>query len=219
MPGAFSEYKILCPNFADWTDCSTIAAYAQKIVHNLPPKTPFIFIGHSMGGYVALEIASQFPSITLGVVMLHSTFLADTSEKKNQREKTASFIAEHGAETFIRSFVGNLFTPTFVEAHATTLNQLISRYQGLNAHGLIAATLAMKDRQDFQVFLQNTSIPFLFILGDVDPLISVGSILDILEGKAQHKYVILKGVAHQGCYEAPEQTLQAILAFLNEFHV
>ena len=219
MPDAFSNYHIHCPNFADWTDCSTIAAYAQKIVQNLPHETQYIFIGHSMGGYVALEIASQFPSISLGVVMLHSTCVADSSEKKHQREKTASFIAEHGTETFIRSFVGNLFTPTFVEANRATLNQLISRYQGLNAQGLVAATLAMKDRQDFQAFLQNTSIPFLFVLGDLDPLIPVGSILEILEGKDQHKYVILKGVAHQGCYEAPEQTLQAILAFLNEFHV
>jgi pimeloyl-ACP methyl ester carboxylesterase len=219
MPDAFSKHTTHYPNFAEWTDCSSIAAYAQKIVQSLPLDTQFIFIGHSMGGYVALEIASQFPSITSGVVMLHSTCLADSPEKKNQREKTASFITEHGTETFIRSFVGNLFTPTFVDEHRETLNQLITRYQGLDARGLVAATLAMKERQDFQAFLQNTPIPFLFVLGDLDPLIPVGSILEILAGKDQHKYVILEGVAHQGCYEAPEQTLQAILAFINEFHV
>jgi len=219
MPDAFSEYITHCPNFAEWTDCLSITSYAQKIAKNLPQNSQFIFIGHSMGGYVALEIAYQFPSITRGVVMLHSTCLADSSEKKIQRDKTAAFIAEHGTETFIRSFVGNLFTPSFIDERRETLNQLITRYQGLDAQGLVAATLAMKERHDFQAFLENSPIPFLFILGDLDPLIPVGSILEILEGKDQHKYVILKGVAHQGCYEAPEQTLQAILAFINEFHV
>ena len=219
MPDAFKDFELHHPDFAAWFDCPTIADYAQKIVESLPAQQKFIFIGHSMGGYIALEIANQFPDITMGVVMLHSTVLSDTPEKQGQRDKTALFIQEHGSETFIRSFVGNLFSPSFVASNREIINGLAARYQSLDARGLVASTLAMKVRTDFQVFIQGTSIPFLFILGDEDPLISVESILEILKGKDQHKYVILAGVAHQGCYEAPLKTLQAIQEFIAEIHV
>ncbi len=219
MPEAFAAFETHRPDFASWIDCQSIAAYAQKIVSELSTQNTYVFIGHSMGGYIALEIANQFPEITQAVVMLHSTVLADSNEKQAQRDKTAAFIMEHGSVTFIRSFVGNLFAPSFVEKHRSLLDTLILRYQTIDAQGLVAATQAMKVRKDFQSFVQQTSIPFLFILGDCDPLIPVEGILTLLQGKAQHKYVILNDVAHQGCYESPIETREAMLQFINELNV
>ena len=215
----FTDFHVYIPDFANWADCNSIAAYASKIVTSLPINIPFICIGHSMGGYIALEIAHQFPDRTKAVVMLHSTVLPDTPEKITQRLKTSDFIQEYGSETFIRSFVSNLFAPIFVHANRMLMDQLIERYKTLDSNGLVAATLAMKDRQDFQAFIQITPTPFLFILGEVDPLIPFVSIVDLLKGKDQHKFVILPGVAHQGCYEAPEQTYAAINQFITEIHV
>ncbi len=219
MPEAFSEFSCHRPDFAAWSDCESIAAYARKIVSELPSQESFILIGHSMGGYIALEIANQFPQSTKGVIMLHSTVLSDAEEKKIQRSKTAVFIQEHGSELFIRSFIANLFSNSYQLSHREQLMELVDRYKTLEAHGLVAATLAMKDRTDFQDFLSYTGIPFLFILGDQDPLIPSTGILEILRGKDQHKYVILDEVAHQGCYEAPQETFQAIQKFINEIHV
>jgi pimeloyl-ACP methyl ester carboxylesterase len=91
------------------------------------------------------------------------------------------------------------------------MDQLITRYQDLAADGLIAASKAMRDRADFTTFLRDTHIPFLFIHGDVDPLISTDSILAI---KAHHKCVILPEVGHQGVYEAPHACHDAIQSFI-----
>ncbi|WP_238785047.1 alpha/beta fold hydrolase [Blattabacterium cuenoti] len=41
-----------------------------------------VFVGHSMGGYVALAIAEKYPEIFLGLCLLHSTTKSDTFEKK-----------------------------------------------------------------------------------------------------------------------------------------
>lgn len=218
IPGRFSDATLHIPNYADWSDCSSIAAYAQKIAAALPLNETFVLIGHSMGGYIALEMAKQFPERIQGVVMLHSTPLADSTEKQAQRDKTASFIQEHGSQTFIRSFVANLFTQSFVESQRVLLEKLAERYVSISHEGLVAATLAMKVRENLVGFVQSTHIPMLFVLGDKDPLISSDSIVEILEGKAQHKYVILSDVAHQGCYEAPEATYLAINQFINQIH-
>lgn len=219
IPGRFAEYKLQIPNYADWSDCLTIADYARKIYASLPKNQCFVLIGHSMGGYIALELAKQFPERIQGVVMLHSTYLPDSYEKQVQRDKTASFIQAHGSEVFIRSFVSNLFAPRFVESHAALMGQLAERYLTIRQEGLISSTFAMKVREDMRSFVQTTEIPFLFLLGDLDPLIPIESIVEGIAGKDQHKYVILSGVAHQGCYEAPEETFEAINQFINELHV
>lgn len=85
-------FPTICPAYAEWTDCTTLADYARKIVAQLPSEANFILVGHSMGGYIALEIASQFPDRVKQVVMLHSTFVADTEEKKINRDRTADLL-------------------------------------------------------------------------------------------------------------------------------
>lgn len=218
IPGRFPNQTLHIPNYADWSDCLTIAEYARKIADTLPQNQSFILIGHSMGGYIALELAKQFPQQVQGIIMLHSTPVADSADKKLQRDKTAAFIQENGSAKFIRSFVANLFAPHFVESHQELMHMLANRYSQLNQTGLIASTLAMKVREDLQDFVRSTDIPILFVLGEKDPLIPTEAIVELLAGKDQHKYVILSGVAHQGCYEAPEESYAVINQFINEIH-
>ncbi len=208
----FSWYSVpLTPSYAHWTSANSIADYAQQVFDSLPEDGRFVLVGHSMGGYIALEMARQFPDRIEKVILLHSTTLPDTAEKQINRDRTAEFIYKHGASVFIKSFVANLFAPDFVPRHQELMQSLIARYEDLLADGLIAATRAMRNRLDFTSFLTETSIPFLFIHGEEDPLIPTESILAI---KAHHKCVFLPGVGHQGVYEAPQACYDAIQSFI-----
>jgi pimeloyl-ACP methyl ester carboxylesterase len=201
----------IIPSYAHWTSAKSMADYAQQVFYSLPKEGHFVLVGHSMGGYIALEMARQFPDRIEKVILLHSTALPDTAEKQINRDRTAEFLQKHGASIFIKSFVANLFAPDFVLQHQELLDSLIARYENLSAEGLIASTRAMRDRLDFTSLLTETAIPFLFIHGDKDPLISTESILTI---KAHHKCVILPGVGHQGVYEAPQACYDAIQSFI-----
>jgi pimeloyl-ACP methyl ester carboxylesterase len=207
---AWAEQPIV-PSFAHWTSAKSIADYAREILVSLPQDRKLTLVGHSMGGYIALEMAKLNPERIEKVVLLHSTALPDTAEKQINRDRTIEFLMKHGASVFIKSFVANLFAPDFVAKNRALMDQLIARYQDLGAEGLIAASRAMRDRADFTAFLRDTHIPFLFIHGDADPLISTDSILAI---KAHHKCVILPGVGHQGVYEAPVACYDAIQSFI-----
>lgn len=201
------SFSTICPAYAEWTDCTTLADYARKIVSSLPLSSDLILVGHSMGGYIALEIASQFPERVQKVVMLHSTFVADSAEKKVNRDRTADLLEKKGTAFFIGPFLPNLFASASPDLLAT----LAERYRHLPAPGLIAATKAMRDRQDFTSFVQQTDIPFLFILGEQDPLISPESITRFVTKTV----VILPNVGHQGTYESPEAVAEAINQFLH----
>ncbi len=201
------SFSTLCPSYATWTDCATLADYARKIVASLPHYGDFILVGHSMGGYIALEIAAQFPERVKKVVMLHSTFVADTEEKKINRDRTAELLLKKGTAFFIGPFLPNLFASASQELIST----LASRYRELPAAGLIAATKAMRDRKDFTTFVQTSKIPILFILGEQDALISPESITRFVTKSV----VILPNVGHQGTYEAPEAVAMAINQFVH----
>jgi len=201
------SFSTLCPSYANWTDCTTLAEYARKIVASLPHYGDFILVGHSMGGYIALEIAAQFPERVKKVVMLHSTFVADTEEKKINRDRTAELLLKKGTAFFIGPFLPNLFA----SASQVLISTLASRYRELPAAGLIAATKAMRDRKDFTTFVQTSKIPILFILGEQDALISPESITRFVTKSV----VILPNVGHQGTYEAPEAVAMAINQFVH----
>ena len=207
LPFHSFTFSTICPGYAEWTDCATLADYARKIVASLPSDSHFILVGHSMGGYIALEIASQFPERVKKVVMLHSTFLPDTEEKKINRDRTAELLAKKGTGFFIGPFLPNLFATASQELIST----LASRYRELSAAGLIAATKAMRDRNDFTTFVQTTNMPFLFILGEQDALISPESITRFVTKSV----VILPNVGHPGTYEAPEAVAMAINQFVH----
>jgi pimeloyl-ACP methyl ester carboxylesterase len=160
-----------------------------------------------MGGYIALEIASQFPERVKKVVMLHSTFVADTQEKKINRDRTVELLAKKGTSFFIGPFLPN----KFATASQELISALASRYRELPAAGLIAASKAMRDRTDFTTFIQTTDIPVLFILGEQDALISPESITRFVTKSV----VILPNVGHQGTYEAPEAVAMAINQFVH----
>jgi pimeloyl-ACP methyl ester carboxylesterase len=207
-------FEYIVVDYTTWTDCLDIKDYAIKIMSDLPGNTKFILVGHSMGGYVALAMAEQFSSQIHQVVMLHSSPWADTEEKKLGRDRTIEFLNKYSVKDFLGPFVPNLFAPKFAETHAELLSSLVVRYQNLLKEGLIASSLAMKNRPDYQLFLAKTKIPFLFIQGSEDALISTDLIKAVLQDKAQHKLVILQDVGHQGQYEAPSACFEAINAFI-----
>jgi pimeloyl-ACP methyl ester carboxylesterase len=65
-------------------------------------------VGHSMGGYVCMEMLAQQPSRVSSLALVHSHVYADTPEKKLAR----SSIAKHksnGREEFINKFIPSLF--------------------------------------------------------------------------------------------------------------
>src|SRR5690554_4835033 len=50
------------------------------------------FIGHSMGGYVTLACAEMFPDRVEKIVLLNSTAIADSEERKANRDRAIKII-------------------------------------------------------------------------------------------------------------------------------
>lgn len=203
-------------DFADWVDCDSIEAYADKIKSQLSSES-CVVVGHSMGGYIALELAAKYPDWVQGVVMVNSTAKSDTEEKKNQRDKTIEFLQNHGTAKFMESFLPNMFANSKREERETIIQELMERYVQLSNQALAKATECMKNRKDFQDFMQETKIPFLFIAGEEDSFFTPESLLSFLHfSGSSHSLVSLPMVGHHATYEAPGAVHYLISEFLSD---
>lgn len=216
LPNFSWDWDIEKIDYSAWTDCSSIAEYADKIVKELN-QGPYYLVGHSMGGYIALELASKYSDKILKVAMVNSTAKADTEEKKVQRAKTAELLRKHGTSVFIRTFLPNMFAESKREELKGLIDILINKYQELSNEALAMATESMSVRADFQSFLQETSIPFLFIAGEEDSFFTIDSILEYLQFPgSKHSLVSLPIVGHHATYEAPTAVHYLLEEFFNQ---
>lgn len=174
-----------------------------------------ILIGHSMGGYVSLAIAQKKPQILFGLGLFHSHPYKDSELKTQNRLKTIRFIERHGIAPFAGHFVRNLFPPPFVAAHKQFVEELIHKTSMHHSDAVIAASHAMIERDDRTEVLTNLSCPTLFIVGALDNAISEEHSLKQLSLPNIASVHILDHVGHMGMFEAPVETLEILVDFID----
>lgn len=78
---------------ADTTSDDTIAAIAARIVSNAPPR--FVLIGFSLGGYIARQIAADYPARIIALVLVASSARADTPAQIASKRRTLASLSAH----------------------------------------------------------------------------------------------------------------------------
>lgn len=168
-----------------------------------------------MGGYVGLSIAQKKPQILLGLGLFHSHPYKDSPSKTHNRLKTIRFIERHGIAPFAGHFVRNLFPPAFVLDHKLFVEELIHKTSMHHSDAVIAASHAMIKREDRTDVLTNLACPTLFIVGTLDNAIPIENSLQQLSLPNIASVHILENVGHMGMFEAPVETLEIIVDFID----
>jgi pimeloyl-ACP methyl ester carboxylesterase len=140
-----------------------------------------VFIGHSMGGYVALAVAELYPEFMKGLVLLNSTSRADSEERIANRTRAIKAVKQNYVAA-VRMSISNLFS----EENRTKLSEQIEwvREKALQTplQGIIAAQEGMKLRKDREVILHFATYPILLILGKKDPVLNYEENVEQIEG-------------------------------------
>ena len=205
LPRIDANYAAHLFDHAQSTGHCSIHAYATDLegfISERGLQAP-VLIGHSMGGYIALEYAARHRVAGLG--LFHSSATADNDEKRAERDKTRAFIAENGTETFIQNFYPKMFTERFRHKHPDIIAQNTLRYSStLAREALMASTQSMKNRRDHVNTLKNFAFPVFQILGKQDKFIPLETALEQTALLQHPSALLLDQVAHAGMYEAPE---------------
>ncbi len=129
------------------------------------------FVGHSMGGYVALAFAEKNPLHTTSLVLLNSTAFADSDEKKWNRDRAIK-VVKKDYETFVKMSISNLFAEKNREKFEKQIQSTKTEALKTSLQGIISSLEGMKIRPDRSKFFAEINIPKLLILGKNDPVLN-----------------------------------------------
>jgi pimeloyl-ACP methyl ester carboxylesterase len=217
-----TQYRVLCPDLPGFgaspithpiTCLEDVAEQLEGWMDTLQIQNPIV-LGHSLGGYVALALLERMGDRIQAIGLLHSTAYADDLEKKEMRNRVLTFLNKHGAAKFVTSFVPQLFPEHRREELADAMAHAIEDGQRSSLEGLLAYTVAMRDRQDRIAILQQFAGSKLLLAGTLDGSVKIES-SRAQQGAYTH-YIELEGVGHLGMVEEKEKTLAVVEDFVRE---
>lgn len=132
--------------------------------------TRYTVIGHSMGGYIALEMVKQKPTYVQKIVLLNSTSRADSAEKVTNRNRAIKAVKKNH-ETFVRLSIANLFSDDNRKRLQNNIENIKLEALKTPIQGIISSLEGMKIREDNTEFFNNIKIPKLLILGKQDAVL------------------------------------------------
>lgn len=179
-----------------------------------------VWVGWSLGGLVAIQIAASFPERVSGLI----TVAASPRFTANERWPVAmkpellqgfyDILLEDWEGTLIRFLALQCKDSATLRSDIRQLRELVY-FHGLPAQKALRCGLEILAHTDLLDALANIRCPTLHIYGEKDNLIPVGVSKAILEFQPEAQVAILKGVSHVPFVSVPDLFVQA----LNDFAV
>lgn len=170
--------------------------------------------GHSMGGYVCMAFADQYPERLFAYALVHSTPFSDTEEKKGNRDREIALVLCGKKRQIVLVNIPKAFATENLDRMSSQVESLKQMALRSPDNGMIALLNGMKERPDRAAILQNPDLPLLLIGGMKDNYIPV-EVFDTLVALAPHARVLrLDKSGHMGFLEQPEEVVNAFTEFL-----
>ena len=181
-----------------------------RVISKINP-TQYSIVGHSMGGYVALELFANTPkgiSKPSHVTLLNSNCWSDSAPKQADRLRVAR-IAYTGKELFINEAIPNLFArPEEFQKEIAALKQ---EAKAMSSEAIAYAALAMRIRDDYTELVLKNPACFKIIHGALDRLVSLEELHQRLLPQADQaapEIIILPNAGHMAHREATEEVVK-----------
>lgn len=178
----------------DLSDCSTPIEMVDAVLEIAPSQ--FNLAGHSMGGWVALELMKVIPERVRKLCLLSTTADVDT-ELKQQARKDLIARTEKGD---FQSVMENLIK---IFVHREEIRQPFKEMILRNQDAFVNQMQAMMARESSLELLERISVPTLVILGEQD-IDFPGETRLIAEIIPSAKLATIENCGHMSPMEQPE---------------
>jgi 3-oxoadipate enol-lactonase len=169
-------------------------------------------LGHSMGGYIALNFATRYPQRLASLVLLASNIRADAPEKQKSRLEDAQKVLHGGVPAFAAALASRITTDPFLT------DQLQTQMETIDPAGLSNILIAIANRPDQRALLPKLELPVLAIAGTEDKIATPALGLEAADLAARGHKLVIPGVGHMPMLENPLTLGAALLSFQEYCH-
>jgi 3-oxoadipate enol-lactonase len=200
----------------EWTVPTSLAGFSEAVSKTLATELsgPAVIIGHSFGGYVALQMYRDHPELFAGLVLTNTRSEADSPEARAARMATIERLQDPTEHLDADTVAQSLIAPQ-TWARRDPIVDLVRAMVGSARSGTVAATLhAIADRPDLTPVLPTLRVPTLVIWGEADQLIPPAQTRAMVDRIPHGMGMGIPYAGHLPSLESPEAFDQAVRELL-----
>jgi pimeloyl-ACP methyl ester carboxylesterase len=190
---------------------NTMAGIAKRILDEAPDD--FAIVGHSMGGYICLEVMRQAPERVKRLALLSTSASPETPQASERRR---GWIAETKAGDYhavLDKLYANFVHPSRLKD--ANLQKIVrDMADDVGPDAFIGQLEAIMSRADTRPLLPSIKCPTLILTSDTDNMVPNAFSTELADGIPGAKLVVIPNCGHLVQLEKPEATTAAMLDWL-----
>jgi pimeloyl-ACP methyl ester carboxylesterase len=208
IPALWRLGPVMIANHIRDDNMSDIAA---RVLSEAPPR--FALAGHSMGGYIALEIMRQAPERVAKLALINTQARPDTPEATARRQGLMARARRGELRAIREESFPELVHPSRRD-DAEILKLVHAQDEDVGVAGYLRQQAAIIARVDSRPTLSAITCPTLVLTGDADNTIPNAFSKEMAEAVAGARLVILDRCGHLPQAEQPDATVRALTEWL-----
>ncbi|HKE37422.1 MAG TPA: alpha/beta hydrolase [Candidatus Baltobacteraceae bacterium] len=170
------------------------------------------FVGHSLGGYVALAFARMYTERVTHLALVCSRIAADTQEIEENRRKNADSIERDGA--LPPEMTSRLFAPETLSERPELAARVLDAARGLDPRGAAGMLRGMALRAPSDDIAPDLEFPVLVVAGARDAVIPIEEARAAARAFPKGRLVVCERSGHLPMLEEPDRVTEALTALL-----
>ena len=194
----------------------TLSGFSESVDRALTERVPrpTVVVGHSFGGYVALQLIRDHPERFAGLVLADTRAGPDGPEAKEKRRTLARRLADPREHLDVESTGRALLAPGTWAEGGPIVDSVREMVLDAGSPGIRGALTAMAERPDLTEVLASIRVPVLVIWGEEDQLIPPAESQAMVARLPKGVGVGIARAGHLPSLEAPDSVNRALVDFL-----
>jgi pimeloyl-ACP methyl ester carboxylesterase len=170
-----------------------------------------LFVGQSMGGMLALTIASRHPDRVLGLGLISTTDQPATIEEANLFRSLTAQVSDHWSVETANLISKVLIGKAFLQAHPTFLGEWTKAVSNYALKDMPALGRVVVERPDHTQVAAQLGVPTVVIHGEDDAAIPIETAVQVANRIPHARLVRVPAVGHGAPMEAPSAVAAEVI--------
>ena len=200
----------------DWPVPESLSGFADSVHRTLARRfsVPIVLVGHSFGGYIALQLVRDHPEQFEALVLTNTRSEPDTAEAREKRLATARRLGNSTQSLDVDQTTRALLAPGTWNAGGPVVEKVRGIVRSVPSRTIISTLHAIAGRPDLTPILSTIAVPTLVLWGEDDQLIPPAQSHAMVARVRGGSGLGIPGAGHLPSLETPESFARPLGSFV-----